>query len=125
MMKEKQASPHRMDERREHPRLSVEETRVHLGGLEMRGIPANLSVIRTQNLSLGGLRLELKGYYPVLGGSTLELGLNIGNEILRVKGRVIYVQRLEEGRSALGMQFTDIGPDARKKIADFLCTTAR
>lgn len=67
------------------------------------------------NLSMGGLALKTSGAYAI--GDQLSLALTIGEEQLQLAGTVCWVRG-----GAIGVRFTEMSPETRKKIEAVLAT---
>jgi c-di-GMP-binding flagellar brake protein YcgR len=79
-----------------------------------QGVRADLATGRTLDISYGGLRLELAAPLPV--PSNVVLTLAIGDRLVRIRGKTVYLQRMEDDRCAMGVQFTDVAPRARRLL---------
>jgi c-di-GMP-binding flagellar brake protein YcgR len=79
-----------------------------------RGVRADLATGRTLDISYGGLRLELCKPLPVR--SNVRLTLAVGERLVQIKGRTVYLQKIEDDRCAMGVQFTDVPPRSRKLL---------
>ena len=60
---------------------------------------------RTFDISTAGVGMEV--FQEVAAGSTMELEIDLQDSLLDVKGRVIHVRLLEEGRYLVGVEFSE------------------
>ena len=60
----------------------------------------------TQNISLGGLMLEVNKNFPVDTVIAVELALH--DKTIKAKGRVMHVQEIDDNKYDLGMKFVEI-----------------
>jgi len=77
-------------------------------------LQTNLTVGRTLNISRGGLRLELQETLPLR--SLVGLTLALGEHIIEVTGRVRYLNKLDDGTCAMGIQFVDLTAEQQALI---------
>ncbi len=82
--------------------------------LDEQGVRADLATGRTLDISYGGLRLELPVPLPVR--SEVVLTLALGERLVRIKGKTVYLQKVDGDRCAMGVQFTDVAPRARRLL---------
>ena len=97
-------------ERRASPRLEE----VQLVQVSNPGSMSQLATGRTINLSRGGARLEMGGQLPLR--SRVRLSLALGDEFVTVAGSVVYLEALDGGRCAVGVQFTDLDAASRRRL---------
>jgi hypothetical protein len=95
---------------------------VSVSRFDERGSYADLATGRSANLSRDGLRLELN--HPLPLRSVVHASIALGNDIVTVTGRVIYLEELDESRTAIGIAFSDISPEARAVIDRHLAASA-
>lgn len=107
------------EERRSTTRVN-KRTLVHISSPEEWGRQVNMAIGRTINLSTAGMRLELKSGYSLPLRSTLGLSLSLGETILEVKGRVIYLQSLNEEYCAVGIQFLGLSREDRESLQQLI-----
>jgi len=79
-----------------------------------------MAIGRSINLSTTGMRLELKSGYSLPLRSTLCLSLSLGKTILEVKGKVIYLQSLNEEYCAVGIRFLGLSSAARESLRQLI-----
>lgn len=70
------------------------------------------------NLSLHGARVEL--HEPLLIEIPVQLDLAVGDKVLEIPARVIYVHRTAEGNYHVGLEFQEVTGSQRKALKDFL-----
>lgn len=87
---------------------------VEISRFDEKGFRADLATGRTLDISYGGLRLEL--YHPLPLRSIVVLTLALGEGLVQVKGKVVYLEKLDGGRCAMGVQFTDVTPRSRRLL---------
>ncbi len=87
---------------------------VEISRFDEKGFRADLATGRTLDISYGGLRLEL--YHPLPLRSIVVLTLALGDGLVQVKGKVVYLENIEDNRCAMGIQFTDVAPKSRRLL---------
>jgi len=65
-----------------------------------------VSIGRTINISPTGLGIE--SFQQILAGSTMEMDICLGDEIIAARGKVVYSRPLENGGYFLGIEFDAI-----------------
>ena len=102
------------EDRRIEPRID----KIHLvqvSRFDEEGFRADLATGRTTNISRGGIRLEL--YHPLPLRSKVSLNLVLGEQILDVNGRVVYLEDLQDDdRCCMGIMFTDLDSETQELI---------
>ncbi|MEM7350949.1 MAG: PilZ domain-containing protein [Acidobacteriota bacterium] len=88
---------------------------VQINRFDEEGFSADLATGRTLDISQGGIRLEL--YHPLPLRTVVSLTLALGDTLIEVQGKVVYLEEIDDERCALGMQFIDI-PDASQRLLD-------
>jgi len=73
---------------------------------------------RTLNINEIGLKLET--HEPIETQSIVLLAVGLEDEVVDVKGRVIYCNRNEMGRFESGVEFYDLDPGSREIITRFV-----
>lgn len=104
-------------DRRIEPRIS----KIHLvqvNRFDEEGFRADLATGRTTNISRGGIRLEL--YHPLPLRSRVTLNLVLGEQIIDVNGRVVYLEDLEDDRCCMGIEFTDLDDENQELINQYV-----
>jgi PilZ domain-containing protein len=104
-------------DRRRAPRLQGLNL-VNAAQFDEKGFYADLAVGRTLDISQRGIRLELSHALPLR--STVSLSVALGSELVELKGTVAHLEAIEEGRCSMGIEFTELGPDARAAIDRYL-----
>jgi len=100
-------------DRRIEPRID----KIHLvqvSRFDEEGFRADLATGRTTNISRGGIRLEL--YHPLPLRSKVSLNLVLGEQILDVSGRVVYLEDLKDDRCCMGIEFTGLDDETQVLI---------
>ncbi len=93
------------DSQRHFPRIR-NVLLVEISRFDEQGFRADLATGRTLDLSSGGVRLEL--HHPLPLRSVVGLTLALGNELIQVRGKVVYLEEVDEFRCAMGIEFTDL-----------------
>lgn len=89
--------------RRQHQRInSLNLADVHI--LDGSGV-ANSGIGRTLNVSEAGILLET--HFPINPNQQLALTLALGDDLLEIRGKVIYSRKGDNGKYQNGIQFTD------------------
>jgi len=104
-------------DRRREPRVRVLSL-VNVDQRDDAGELTELTVGRTLDLSQHGMRLELSRPLPLR--SRVRLTVALSDRILTVDGQVRYVNELEEGRCAMGIQFVELSADAEAALVGFI-----
>ncbi len=82
-------------------------------------VQANSFVIgRTVNLSAGGARIEVYQRLPLQ--SPVSLDLLLGEHLVEVSARVVYVTEVGTDRYFVGLQFEGVDSTTRLLLDDFL-----
>lgn len=76
------------------------------------------SLGRTLDISRGGMQLEVENRYPL--SSEFEIRLQIYEDIIILRGKVVHVEELRNGSMGLGIKFTKVAPEVREIIDQFL-----
>ena len=91
---------------------------VEISQFDEAGFRADLATGRTLDLSYGGLRLELD--HPLPLRSVVALTLALDKDLAQVRGKVVYLEQLDEHRCAMGIQFTKVPPRSRRVLDHFV-----
>ncbi len=98
---------------RHHPRvknLSLVQVDRH----DEKGIQADLATGRTLDISSGGIRLELYHHLPLR--TVVALTLALEDELIDVRGKIVYLEEIDDERCAMGIQFTDMSSEDRERL---------
>ncbi len=104
-------------EERHHPRvknLSLVQVDRH----DKEGLPADLATGRTLDISPGGIRLEL--HHPLPLRTIVEMSLALDNELVDVRGKVVYLEEIDDERCAMGVQFIDVDEATRQALERYV-----
>jgi len=104
-------------DRREFKRVSSLNL-VSLELLDDRGNVAKIVIGITLDLSVKGTKLEIDEPVPFLSDIKFQIALK--ENILKVKGKVVYLNRIEEKKFHCGVQFHVLSPKDKALIEDFL-----
>ncbi len=91
---------------------------VEISRFDERGFRADMAHGRTLDLSYGGLRLELD--HPLPLRSIVALTLALGENLVQIQGKVVYLQQIEGSRCAMGVQFTEVAPRSRQTLDSYV-----
>ncbi len=91
---------------------------VQVSRFDEEGFRADLATGRTINISRGGIRLEL--YHPLPLRSKVSLNLVLGEQIIDVSGKVVYLEELDEERSCMGIEFVDLDEESTELVAQYV-----
>lgn len=91
---------------------------VEISRFDERGFRADMATGRTLDISYGGLRLEL--YHPLPLRSVVALTLALDEDLVYVKGKVVYLEKLERERCAMGIQFTKLSRRSKKLLDEYV-----
>ena len=73
---------------------------------------------RTLDISRGGIQLEVDNRYPL--SSEFEVRLQIYEDIIKLRGKVVHVEELKNGKVGLGIRFTQMPDQTRVILEEFL-----
>ena len=82
------------------------------------GLQADLATGRTLDISPGGIRLEL--HHPLPLRTIVEMSLALDNDLVDVRGKVVYLEEIDDERCAMGIQFIDVGAGARQLLERYV-----
>jgi len=105
------------DERRKHPRIASAWL-VSYADYDQERVLKSLGVGKTVDVSEGGVQVICSEAFHV--PTELELDLALGDDLLRVKGRVVYAQEVAPGKYSMGIRFLDLPPAATEKLREFV-----
>ncbi len=106
------AKPHR----RKHPRVNaLNLAEVHI--LDDSGI-ADCGIGRTLNVSEAGILLET--HFPIEPDQVLDLTIALGDDILEIKGKVVYSRKESTGKYQNGVKFTESDKTTIPVLASFV-----
>jgi len=101
---------------RKHQRItSLNLADVHI--LDENGV-ANSGIGRTLNVSETGILLET--HFPMDTDQQLALTIAIGDDLLEIKGKVVYSRKGNSGKYQNGIQFTDYNKPAMPILKSFM-----
>ena len=101
------------DDVRHHPRIK-DLNLVQISRFDEEGFRADLATGRTLDISSGGIRLEL--YHPLPLRTVVALTLALEDELIDVRGKVVYLEEIDDERCAMGIQFTDMSSEDRERL---------
>ncbi len=82
------------------------------------GFQADLATGRTLDISTGGIRLELHHALPLR--TIVEMSLALDNDLIDVRGKIVYLEEIDDECCAMGIQFIDVGADARQLLEQYV-----
>ena len=79
-------------------------------------------LVRTLNISPAGARIEITSSVPfsIPVHEGLMFTIALGENVIPVRGRVAYEKEISESQIIVGIEFTEVLPEDRKAISDFL-----
>lgn len=104
------------EEKRKHVRInSLNLSHVSLDDPDE---PTQQSIGRTLNVSESGILLET--HFPIQSGQNMSLTIGIEEELVEIRGKVVHLLDGESGKYEMGIEFTDIEPDALTVLRKFI-----
>jgi c-di-GMP-binding flagellar brake protein YcgR len=103
--------------RRRHPRIRT-SNHVAFVCIDEDGNEVAEGIGSALDLSLGGVKLATKE--PVETPFILLLAVDLEDDLLEVKGRVVYSQRSDDGRYTAGIRFVDAEEKHHRIIRNFV-----
>ena len=110
------------EERRKYPRV----TSVNLlsyDSFDEEGKPLERGMGKTLDISLGGLLLETK--VPIEAQYVLLMAINIREELIKIKGRVVYSREAEPGIFHSGIRFKEKNEKVHEIVTDMIKLTLK
>lgn len=98
------------DNERHHPRIK-DLNLVQISRFNEEGFRADLATGRTLDISHGGIRLEL--YHALPLRTVVALTLALEDDLIDVRGKVVYLEEIDDERCAMGIQFLDMTEESR------------
>ncbi|MCP3958651.1 MAG: hypothetical protein GY719_12430 [bacterium] len=105
------------DNARHHPRIQ-DLNLVQISRFNEEGFRADLATGRTLDISHGGIRLEL--YHPLPLRTVVALTLAIEEDLIDVRGKVVYLKEIDDDRCAMGIEFLDMPQESRLLLDRYL-----
>ncbi|MEW6357038.1 MAG: PilZ domain-containing protein [Planctomycetota bacterium] len=102
-------------ERRKHARAKLRQV-AQAGQQDAEGARHEI-MASTKDVSEGGVRLEARAAFDI--GSDIQVTFAMGEEIVEAKGSVANFMIQEDGTVSMGVRFSDLSPDSRKRIEDY------
>ena len=106
---------------RHYPRIK-DLNLVQISRFDEEGFRADLATGRTLDISSGGIRLELYHHLPLR--TVVALTLALDDDLIDVRGRVVYLEEIDEERCAMGIQFIDMAAEDRQRLDQHVERTA-
>ena len=78
----------------------------------------NQGMGRTLNVSQGGILLET--HIPIDKNYIISLSIGLEEEMVDIKGKIIYNQNGKEGKFEAGIEFQDINEKSRKTLNRYI-----
>jgi c-di-GMP-binding flagellar brake protein YcgR len=77
---------------------------------------------RTLDISTAGAKIEITSSVPfsIPVHEGLMFTIALGEKVIPVQGRVVHEKKVSVNQVILGIEFTEVLPEDRKAIADFL-----
>jgi c-di-GMP-binding flagellar brake protein YcgR len=76
---------------------------------------ANRGEASTLDLSMGGLRMEAPNHMK--RGERIEVSINISQQLIKCKGKVIHVLKLRDQKAKVGVRFENLSTQDRLNLA--------
>ncbi len=106
-----------MEEKRTYPRLKTENL-LSYEGIDENGDTIEHGMGKTVDISRSGLLMETP--VPVNAKFVLLMSLNLLEELIKIKGRVVYSREAEEKAFQTGVRFMETGERADKVIKEMI-----
>ncbi|NIQ38203.1 MAG: hypothetical protein GTN81_06405 [Proteobacteria bacterium] len=100
-------------ERRNHPRVAVTHPALYSSNVYPRP-----KVASTLDLSLGGTKIEI--IHTLDKNEGLEISIAIQPQVIKCRGKVIYVQERENGKVEAGIQFEGLSAPDQLYLRQYL-----
>jgi len=110
-----------MTEQRQDRRKFKRDSSLNLISLELLDYKGNVATIvmgRTLDLTVKGTKMEIDE--PILFLSAIKFEIVLKENILKVKGKVVYLNKIEENKFHCGVHFQDLSPEIQALIEVFL-----
>lgn len=111
----KHASPE--EEKRNHPRIETHNF-VSYVCVDEDGSEIAEGYGTTLDLSQGGVKLETRS--PLESPYVLLLAIDLNEQLLEIRGKVVYSKEVEEGRFLTGIRFVDTEEKQREVVLNFV-----
>lgn len=108
-------------ERRREPRIEKIQL-VQVSRFDEEGMRADFATGRSLNISRSGVRLEL--HHPLPLRSVVSLSLALGDDILDITGRVVYLEEVDDQKSAMGIAFVGLTPEEQAKVDRYIAASS-
>ena len=108
------------EKERNYPRIKNLNL-VQISRFDEEGFRADLATGRTLDISPGGIRLEL--HHPLPLRTVIALTVALENDLIDVRGKVVYLQELDDERCAMGIQFMDLAEEAKELLDQYVSKT--
>lgn len=105
-----------MNERRNERLEAI--TLLDYTALDDMGKTINHSMGRTLNVSEGGVLLDT--HIPFRVGQTIVLAIELEEEIVEFTGKVVHIEKNEQGRYSSGIEFEDCSSEDQKILHEYL-----
>ena len=96
---------------------------VQVSRFDEEGFQADLATGRTLDISHGGIRLEL--HHPLPLRTVVALTLALGDTLIDIQGKIVYLEEIDEDRCAMGIQFGDMSDESRQVLERYLDQAAQ
>jgi c-di-GMP-binding flagellar brake protein YcgR len=82
------------------------------------GVLAEASMGRTLDISPGGIKLEVDHHIPL--SSVINLSVALRDDVISIKGRVVHLEELKNGKIGMGIEFVDVDEETGETLRKFL-----
>ncbi len=86
--------------------------------LDSDGKEWNQGMGRTLNISESGLQLET--HEPIDSREILQISVGIEDELIEIKGKVVYTNRGDSGKFETGIEFIQVRQDALRVLKKYI-----
>ncbi len=100
-------------EKRSYPRINVSHSVLY-----SKDIYPKQTIASTVNLSMGGTQIE--SFYSLNKDEALQIAIHIDLRIIKCRGKVIHVLRLENDKVRAGIRFEALPEDEKFYLRQYL-----
>ncbi|HKL48071.1 MAG TPA: PilZ domain-containing protein [Desulfuromonadales bacterium] len=86
--------------------------------LDEQGKTVNHAMGRTLNVSESGVLLDT--HIPLRVGQTIVLAIELEEEIVELTGKVVHIEKNEQGRYSSGIEFEDFSSEDQRILHEYL-----
>ncbi|MGD8387217.1 MAG: PilZ domain-containing protein [Desulfobacteraceae bacterium] len=116
-MIEKGKTPDPGEEKRQYPRIETNNF-VSYVCVDEEGNEIAEGYGTTRDLSQGGVKLETRE--PLESPYVMLLAIDLNEQLLEIRGNVVYTEEVEKGRFFIGIRFVDTEDKQREVVLNFV-----